>query len=404
MTFVVPFTAPAGLPVITATATDPDGNTSEVTSESRGVLVVPSQVIRLAPGQPETFSAASGDGISLQDPYDGPLNLAWDLTLSVAAGTLTLSTTAGLTGSGDGTGSLSYNGPLSSLDAALDGLTFAPPPGYQGNLVLSLDAQSNGAATNPVFVQFVVTSGRFMVTTTADSGPGSLRQAILDSNALGGATNTIDFDIPATGVQTIAPLSPLPAITNPVLIDGESQPGYSGTPLIEISGSEADGGDGLLITGPDITVRGLDINSFGQGAGIHITGTGATGDWVYGNDLGTDPTGTQAEPNEYGVEIDGGAADNVIGTDGNGDETQQSNRISGNTNSGVDIGGADQTIGGFAPGSGDIAQLLTLNGSQVVEGGQLQLLGAIGAGERQRLHLHAGGYRPVLHPVPVPVP
>ena len=117
MTFAVPFTAPAGLPVITATATDPNGNTSEVTSESRGVLVVPSQVIRLPSDQPVTFSAASGYGISLQDPYDGPLNLAWDLTLSVAAGTLTLSTTEGLTGSGDGTGSLSYNGPLSSLDA-----------------------------------------------------------------------------------------------------------------------------------------------------------------------------------------------------------------------------------------------------------------------------------------------
>ena len=59
-----------------------------------------------------------------------------------------------------------------------------------------------------------------VVTNTADSGPGSLRQAILDSNAATGATNTIDFDIPGPGVQTIAPLSPLPAITNPVLIDG----------------------------------------------------------------------------------------------------------------------------------------------------------------------------------------
>ena len=73
--------------------------------------------------------------------------------------------------------------------------------------------------------------GVFAVTTTADSGPGSLRQAILDSNAATGQTNTIDFDIPGSGVQTIAPLSPLPAITNPVLIDGFSQPGYAGTPL-----------------------------------------------------------------------------------------------------------------------------------------------------------------------------
>ena len=98
-----------------------------------------------------------------------------------------------------------------------------------------------------------------------------------------------------------------------MLIDGFSQPGYAGTPLIELSGSQAGGSDGLTITGPDVTVRGLDINGFSQGAGIHVTGTGATGDWIYGNFLGTDPTGTQAVPNNDGVQIDGGAANNTIG-------------------------------------------------------------------------------------------
>ena len=66
----------------------------------------------------------------------------------------------------------------------------------------------------------------FVVSNTGDSGAGSLRQAIIDSNGASGATNTIDFNIPGTGVQTIAPLSPLPAISNRVLIDGGSQPGY----------------------------------------------------------------------------------------------------------------------------------------------------------------------------------
>ncbi len=109
------------------------------------------------------------------------------------------------------------------------------------------------------------------VTGTADSGPGSLRQAILDSDSATGQTNTIDFNIPGSGVQTIAPLSALPAITQPVLIDGWSQPGFTDQPLIELSGSQAGGGDGLTITGPDVTVRGLDINGFSQGAGIHVT-------------------------------------------------------------------------------------------------------------------------------------
>ena len=78
-------------------------------------------------------------------------------------------------------------------------------------------------------------------------------------------------------MHTIAPLSALPAITQSVLIDGFSQPGYTGTPLIELSGSQAGGGDGLTITGSNVTVRGLDINGYSQGAGILITGAGATG-------------------------------------------------------------------------------------------------------------------------------
>ena len=180
----------------------------------------------------------------------------------------------------------------------------------------------------------------FLVNTTADSGAGSLRQAILDSNAATSGTSTIDFAIPGQGVQTIAPISPLPAITNSVLIDGFSQPGYAGTPLIELSGSSAETADGLTITGSDVTIRGLDINSFSQGAGIHITGTGATDNWVYGIFAGTDPTGTLSEPNDSGVAIDGGASDNLIGTNGDGvNDAAERNLLSGNLFAGVWITG-----------------------------------------------------------------
>src|SRR5262249_11953686 len=97
----------------------------------------------------------------------------------------------------------------------------------------------------------------FTVTNTHNRGPGPLRQAILDSNAATGVGNTIDFAIPGPGVQVIAPLSPLPAITHQVLIDGSSQPGYAGTPLIELSGSQAGYSDGLVINASNVTVRGL---------------------------------------------------------------------------------------------------------------------------------------------------
>ena len=318
----------------------------------------------MVPGGPLIVSTALGDGIELLDPDAGPLDPEWSLALSVPVGTLTLASTAGLTGSGDGTGSLSYSGALSALNAALDGLEFTPPPGFHGNTTPSLNATSEGAS--PLQGQLVITDGIFSVTTTADSGPGSLRQAILDSDAAAtGSTNTIDFDIPGQGVQTIAPASPLPAITNPVLIDGFSQPGYDGTPLIELDGSQAGTSDGLTISGPDVTVRGLDINSFSQGAGIHITGTAATGDWIYGNFLGTDPTGTQAAPNEFGVEIDGGASNNLVGTNGDGaSDTSERNLISGNTYAGVWIHGSDgNTVAGNLIGT-------TVTGDTALPNGQ----------------------------------
>ena len=44
----------------------------------------------------------------------------------------------------------------------------------------------------------------FTVTNTNDTGPGSLRQAILDANAAAGS-DTIGFDIPDPGAHTISP-------------------------------------------------------------------------------------------------------------------------------------------------------------------------------------------------------
>src|SRR5436190_1877314 len=64
----------------------------------------------------------------------------------------------------------------------------------------------------------------FVVNTTADSGPGSLRHAILDADALPGS-DIINFDIPGDGVHTIEPTSELPPLTDSVLVDGWSQPG-----------------------------------------------------------------------------------------------------------------------------------------------------------------------------------
>jgi hypothetical protein len=263
--FAVPFTPPARLPLVTATATDPQGNTSEVSAQRQATLKLPLPSVRVDPGQALIFSATSGGDFAIQDPDAGPLNPAWNLTLSVAVGTLTLASAAGLTGSGSGTGSLSYSGSLAAIDTALMALAYSPPAAPHVSTTLTLDARSSGAP--PLEAQFVLTDGFFFVTTMADSGPGSLRQAILDSNAATGPTNTIDFDIAGQGVQTIALASPLPPITAPVLIDGSSQPGYAGTPLVALDTSASGSSDDLTIAGSAATIRGLAISGFAFGTG-----------------------------------------------------------------------------------------------------------------------------------------
>ncbi len=127
--FDLPYTAPAGRPIVTATATDPAGNTSEVSLIRRSSLQVPGSYVRFTAGASTTFAAASGDALVLNDPDTGPLYPGWNLSLSVPAGTLTLSTTAGLAGAGNGTGSLQYHGGLLELNAALEGLRFTAPAG-----------------------------------------------------------------------------------------------------------------------------------------------------------------------------------------------------------------------------------------------------------------------------------
>ncbi|MDX6382621.1 MAG: hypothetical protein QOK48_194, partial [Blastocatellia bacterium] len=81
----------------------------------------------------------------------------------------------------------------------------------------------------------------FNVTTAADNGdnvnptPGSLRAAILSANSTPGA-DTISFAI-GSGLQTIQPSAQLPTISDAVVIDGTTQPGFNGVPLIELDGS-----------------------------------------------------------------------------------------------------------------------------------------------------------------------
>jgi hypothetical protein len=177
----------------------------------------------------------------------------------------------------------------------------------------------------------------FTVTTTADAGAGSLRQAILDADAHSGL-DTISFQI-ASGPQVITPVTALPDITDPVVVDGASQPGYAGAPLIVLNGSAAPAGtSGLVLSNhTGSTVRGLEIINFSKdftgtfvdAAGINIRNGG--GHTIQGNYIGTD--GSAADPNGYAGILVNSSANNLIG----GTTTAARNVIAGNRGVGIYI-------------------------------------------------------------------
>ena len=181
----------------------------------------------------------------------------------------------------------------------------------------------------------------FSVTNTNDIGVGSLRQAIIDANATA-TEDVIEFDIPGSGVRTIAPTTELPQITSPVTIDGYTQPGArpntkavgSDAALkVELSGASAPSGTGLYIVAANSTVKGLVINRWDMG--IILGASNATGNRVVGNYIGTDATGTQALQNDFDGVYIGNASNNTIG----GATAAERNVISGNYYYGVHMDG-----------------------------------------------------------------
>jgi hypothetical protein len=196
----------------------------------------------------------------------------------------------------------------------------------------------------------IAQANTFTVSNTADTGPGSLRQAILDANAMqvtGGtacAPHTIEFNIPGSGTRTIRPLSQLPRFNIPITVDGYSQPGSSQNSLfqgsnaaivIELDGSLAGASDGLVIggaipgsglcAGSGSVIRGLVINRF-AGAAISMgedtcpvaASCTVGGVRIQGNFFGTDAGGSVGLGNGIGLArptllFGSGSLGNVVG-------------------------------------------------------------------------------------------
>ena len=185
-----------------------------------------------------------------------------------------------------------------------------------------------------------------VVTNTADTGAGSLRNAINYANAHTGTT--ITFNIPnsnpnfAGGVFTVKPVSSLPPITaNGTVIDGATQTAFTGDtnpsgPEIILSGLNSGlFGDGLRINAANCAIKQLVVNNF-TSAGIKISGATAFGNNINGCYIGTNATGTGAAGNGEGIDVRAGAHDNLI----DGTSPSGRNVISGNLDADVEIEGA----------------------------------------------------------------
>lgn len=166
------------------------------------------------------------------------------------------------------------------------------------------------------------------------SGQITLRSAIQAASAHtndASGPDRIEFQIPGTGVQTISPLSLLPTITDPVVIDGYTQTGASPNTLavgdnaalrINLDG-RAGVNNGLTISAGNSTVRGLILTNF-SGRAVALTAKG--GDVVAGNFIGIVAAGDAIRDNGAGVYLGAGSHNNTIG----GASVADRNIISGN--------------------------------------------------------------------------
>jgi parallel beta-helix repeat protein len=246
----------------------------------------------------------------------------------------------------------------------------------------------------------------------------TLRQAIASANLNPGA-DTITFNIP--GAPTIHLLTPLPDVTGPTTIDGSTQPGYAGSPVVFVDGSTIvplmTSINGLHLTGGASTVNALAISGFDSGnstairlsgsgshhvqnsyIGAHPTGTppgtarnfdGITvdsnnnvitgnlisnnfdiavpifgdGTVITGNLVGTDATGTAAFPNGDAIVVEAASNTRIGGT-----SAAERNVISGNTNDAIRFEGAGNgnvVLGNFIGTSADGETLIANNGRGV---------------------------------------
>lgn len=242
------------------------------------------------------------------------------------------------------------------------------PPG-------GLPAPQGRAAGAAAHTQPSTVRAACVVTSTADSGVGTLRQCLMTV----GADSLIAFDaavFPPAHPVTITVNTELPQLSQGGLtLDGADH-------WVVLDGSQTPAGTvGLVIVSNGNTIQGLQVVGFpasgiyigngtgnriggdraqgsgplGRGnlasgngdAGISLGGSGVMSNTVLGNLVGTDVSGARSYANGTGITIGGGARYNVVGSLAAGER----NVVAGNADSEITLNGTgtehNQFIGNF---------------------------------------------------------
>ena len=265
-------------------------------------------------------------------------------TLADAPVTISLYVSGSCDASGNGEGSTFLAEQFLMTDAFGNGLFSVSGLGGvsagQKITATATEGVSNSTSEFSACATVTSTAASLTVNSANDADDGScntthcsLREAMNAANSQAGF-QAITFAIPGSGQQTINVDAPLPPITEALTIDGTSQPGYAGTPLVVVDGPSGIS-SGFVLDGAPVTsgatIQGLAIVGFG-GWGIEVHGSD---DHILDNYLGTSD-GSTAAPNGNGLLIGLGAADAEVG----------GNLISGNTNDGIDVEGAGSDVHG----------------------------------------------------------
>jgi len=363
-TYVVTFTVSSDTP-----DPNPSTNTASVTFTTKleadlGVLVtLPSGLDRIDPGQSATFWTFVGNNVRNNKTPNVRLDYA------VTNGTIEkIDAPAGVS---------------CSIAEATAVCTIAALPENLGNIPVTVKATSDrlaGKATlsmkatgdvpekapaNNQTATSISVYRWIAVTTVADDGPGSLRDAIVKANLLCNiAPCRIVFEIPppvpAQGWFTITPVEPLPAIkADQVSVEGSRQTAFTGDsnprgPEIAIDGHLARHGL-KIVSRCEAVIEGLAIGNFDEDYGLTFNAGTLCPDGyrpdrraVANNAIGVDPSGTIPWPNQRGLNLDGALAtvsNNVISHNqfsgigmSSGSVHFERNRIESNGASGIFLG------------------------------------------------------------------